>query len=168
MEEYAGIIKKHLKGKPYRPVIEPGRSLIGNAGILVTRVLYTKQGSEKNFIIIDAAMNDLIRPAFYNSHHEIIPVKQNENETSTVDIVGPICESGDFLATDREFPAVSNGDLLAVLSAGAYGFVMSSNYNTRPRSAEVLVHGDSFSIIKEREKFEDMINGEKIPDFLTK
>jgi len=167
MDEYAAIIKKHLKGKPYKPVIEPGRSLIGNAGIMVTKVLYTKQGSAKNFVIIDAAMNDLIRPAFYNSHHEIIPVKQNENETKIVDIVGPICESGDFLATDREFPAVENGDYLAVLSAGAYGFVMSSNYNSRTRAAEVLVHGDSFSTIKEREKFEDIINGEIIPDFLS-
>lgn len=167
MEEYAGIVIKHLKGKPYRPVIEPGRSLIGNAGIMITKVLYTKDGSEKNFIIIDAAMNDLIRPAFYNSHHEIIPVKQNENETRTVDIVGPICESGDFLATDREFPVVAKGDNLAVLSAGAYGFVMSSNYNTRPRAAEVLVKDDSINIIKEREKFEDLISGEKIPDFLS-
>lgn len=168
MDEYAGIVKKHLKGKPYKPVIEPGRSLIGNAGIMITRVLYTKEASEKNFIIIDAAMNDLIRPAFYNSHHEIVTVKQNENETRTVDIVGPICESGDFLATDREFPVVANGDLLAVLSAGAYGFVMSSNYNTRPRAAEVLVKGQKFNIIKEREKFEDLINGEKIPDYLSK
>ena len=167
MDEYAGIIKKHLQGKPYRPVIEPGRSLIGNAGIMVTKVLYKKEGSAKNFIIIDAAMNDLIRPAFYNSHHEIIPVKQNENETKIVDIVGPICESGDFLATDREFPVVNNGDCLAVLSAGAYGFVMSSNYNTRPRAAEVLVHGDNFDIIREREKFEDLIRGEKVPDYLS-
>ncbi|MEE9194068.1 MAG: diaminopimelate decarboxylase, partial [Thermodesulfobacteriota bacterium] len=167
MEEYAGIIKNHLRNKPYRPVIEPGRSLIGNAGIMVTKVLYTKEGSEKNFIIIDAAMNDLIRPAFYNSHHEIIPVMQNEKATNTVDIVGPICESGDFLATDREFPPVANGEYLAVLSAGAYGFVMSSNYNTRPRAAEVLVHGDSINIIKEREYFEDLIRGEKIPDFLS-
>ncbi len=167
MEEYAEIIKNHLRNKPYRPVIEPGRSLIGNAGIMVTKVLYTKEGSEKNFIIIDAAMNDLIRPAFYNSHHEIIPVMQNEKATNTVDIVGPICESGDFLATDREFPPVANGEYLAVLSAGAYGFVMSSNYNTRPRAAEVLVHGDSINIIKEREYFEDLIRGEKIPDFLS-
>ncbi len=133
----------------------------------VMPVLYTKEGSEKNFIIIDAAMNDLIRPAFYNSHHEIIPVMQNEKATNTVDIVGPICESVDFLATDREFPPVANGEYLAVLSAGAYGFVMSSNYNTRPRAAEVLVHGDSINIIKEREYFEDLIRGEKIPDFLS-
>jgi len=167
MEEYAGIIKNHLRNKPYRLVIEPGRSLIGNAGIMVTKVLYTKEGSEKNFIIIDAAMNDLIRPAFYNSHHEIIPVIQNENATNTVDIVGPICESGDFLATDREFSPVASGEYLAVLSAGAYGFVMSSNYNTRPRAAEVMVHGDSINIIKERESFEDLIRGEKIPDFLS-
>ena len=167
MDEYAGIIKKHLEGKPYRPVIEPGRSLIGNAGIMVTSVLYNKEGSAKNFIIIDAAMNDLIRPAFYDSHHEIIPVKQNENKTKTVDIVGPICESGDFLATDREFPSVKSGDLLAVLSAGAYGFVMSSNYNTRARAAEVLVNGESFNTIKGRENFEDLIRGEKIPGYLS-
>ena len=112
-------------------------------------------------------MNDLIRPAFYDSHHEIIPVKQNENDTKTVDIVGPICESGDFLATDREFPSVDRGDLLAVLSAGAYGFVMSSNYNTRARAAEVLVNGESFNTIKERENFEDLIRGEKIPGYLS-
>ena len=167
MDEYAAIIRKHLEGKPYRPVIEPGRSLIGNAGIMVTSVLYNKEGSAKNFIIIDAAMNDLIRPAFYDSHHEIIPVKQNENETKTVDIVGPICESGDFLATDREFPSVKSGDRLAVLSAGAYGFVMSSNYNTRARAAEVLVNGENFHTIKERENFEDLIRGEKIPEHLS-
>ena len=167
MEEYAGILINHLKDKPYRLVIEPGRSLIGNAGIMATKVLYTKKGSEKNFIIIDAAMNDLVRPAFYNSHHEIIPVIKNENSTSIVDIVGPICESGDFLATDREFPTVENGEYLAVLSAGAYGFVMSSNYNTRAKAAEVMVKGDNISIIKERESFEDLIRGEKIPDFLS-
>jgi len=167
MEEYAGIIKNHLKSKPYKPVLEPGRSLVGNAGIMTTKVLYTKKGSEKNFIIIDAAMNDLIRPAFYNSHHEIIPVKKNEKSTCIVDIVGPICESGDFLATDREFPTVANGEYLAVLSAGAYGFVMSSNYNTRPRAAEVMVKGDKMSIIKDRESFEDLISGEKIPGFLS-
>lgn len=167
VEEYAAIIKKHLKDKPYKPVIEPGRSLIGNAGILVTKVLYTKQGSAKSFVIIDAAMNDLIRPAFYNSFHEIVPVKEKGNDTQVVDIVGPICESGDFLAVDREFPTVENGDTLAVLSAGAYGFVMASNYNTRPRAAEVLVHGDKYNIIKERENFEDLIKGENIPDFLS-
>ena len=167
IEEYSGIIKKHLKDKSYKPVIEPGRSLIGNAGIMVTKVLYTKQGSEKNFVIVDAAMNDLIRPAFYNSFHEIFPVKENRRNTQVVDIVGPICESGDFLAVDREFPTVESGDNLAVLSAGAYGFVMASNYNTRPRAAEVLVHGDNFNIIKERENFEDLIKGEYIPDFLS-
>lgn len=166
MAEYAGIITDQLRDKPYRLVIEPGRSLIGNAGIMLTRVIYTKQGTAKNFVIIDAAMNDLIRPAFYSSHHEIIPVNKTDNSAGIVDIVGPICESGDFLAVDREFPAVEPGDLLAVLSAGAYGFVMASNYNSRPRAAEVLVHGESYSIIKEREIFEDLVRGENIPAFL--
>ncbi|MGI9554158.1 MAG: diaminopimelate decarboxylase [Thermodesulfobacteriota bacterium] len=163
--EYAETIISETTGSPYKIVIEPGRSLIGNSGVMVTKVLYTKEGSAKNFVIVDAAMNDLIRPAFYNSHHEIITVKQSRTATKEVDIVGPICESGDFLAVDREFPEVHKGDYLSVLSAGAYGFVMSSNYNSRPRAAEVMIMGNKFEIIKERENFDDLIKGERIPDF---
>lgn len=120
----------------------------------------------KKFVIVDAAMNDLIRPAFYESYHEILPVKENSNEKEVVDIVGPICESGDFLAQDRNIPKVKSGDLLTVLSTGAYGFVMSSNYNTRPRVAEVMVKGDQFSVIRRRENYEDLLSTEAIPDFL--
>jgi len=165
-EEYAETIISEAAESPYRIVIEPGRSLIGNSGIMVTKVLYTKEGSEKSFVIVDAAMNDLIRPAFYNSHHEIITVKKSGQGTRDVDIVGPICETGDFLAVDRNFPDVSKGDYLSVLSAGAYGFVMASNYNSRPRAAEVMVRNDKFEVIKEREEFGDLIKGEKVPDFL--
>lgn len=163
---YADIIKKEFSGKPYKLVLEPGRSLMGNSGMLVTKVLYLKEGTAKKFVIVDAAMNDLIRPAFYESYHEILPVVKNTEQKEVVDIVGPICESGDFLAQDRELPKVTSGDLLTVLSAGAYGFVMSSNYNTRPRVPEVLVKGDKFSIIRERESYDDLLSLEKVPDFL--
>ncbi len=166
---YADIIMKEFSGKPYKLVLEPGRSLMGNAGMLVTKVLYLKEGTAKKFVIVDAAMNDLIRPAFYESYHEILPVvksAQDAHDKEVVDVVGPICESGDFLALDRELPRVKSGDMLAVLSAGAYGFVMSSNYNTRPRVAEVLVKGDQFSITRKRETYDEMLGPEQIPDFL--
>ena len=164
--EYAETIIRETSKSPYKIVIEPGRSLIGNSGIMVTKVLYTKEGGSKNFVIVDAAMNDFIRPAFYNSHHEIIPVKKTDARIKEVDVVGPICESGDFLAVDRKFPDVFKGDYLSVLSAGAYGFVMASNYNSRPRAAEVMIRGNRFEVVKEREKFDDMIKGEEIPSFL--
>jgi len=163
---YADIILKEFSGKPYKLVLEPGRSLMGNSGMLVTKVLYLKEGTAKKFVIVDAAMNDLIRPAFYESYHEILPVVKGSQDKNIVDVVGPICESGDFLAQDRELPKVKSGDLLAVLSAGAYGFVMSSNYNTRPRVPEVLVKGDQFSVIRERETYDDLLKLEQIPDFL--
>lgn len=163
--EFANAIIKELNGKPYKIVLEPGRSLIGNGGILLTRVLYNKVGTEKKFIIIDAAMNDLIRPSFYDSYHEIVTAIQNSGKTDIFDIVGPICESGDFLAKDRQFPPVSKGDVLVVQSAGAYGFVMSCNYNSRPRAAEVLVKGDKYFIIKQRETYDDLIKGEEIINF---
>ncbi len=165
---YADIIKKEFSGKPYKLVLEPGRSLMGNAGMLVTKVLYLKEGTAKKFVIVDAAMNDLIRPAFYESYHEILPVKENSNEIEVVDIVGPICESGDFLAQDRKIPKVRSGDLLTVLSAGAYGFVMSSNYNTRPRVAEVLIKDGQSSVIRQRESYDDILSLEHIPEFLSK
>ena len=163
--KFANAIINELNGKLYKIVLEPGRSLIGNGGIMLTRVLYNKIGTEKKFIIIDAAMNDLIRPAFYDSYHEIVTAKQNNSNKDIFDIVGPICESGDFLAKDRQFPTVSKDDLLVVKSAGAYGFVMSCNYNSRPRAAEVFVKGDKYFTIKQRESFEDLIKGEEVVDF---
>lgn len=164
-KDFADAIIKELAGKPYKIVLEPGRSLIGNGGIMLTRVLYNKVGTAKKFIIIDGAMNDLIRPAFYNSYHEIVPAVENSSKKEVCDIVGPICESGDFLAKDREFPQVSSGDVLVVKSAGAYGFVMSCNYNSRPRAAEVIVKGDKYYVVKNRESFDDLIKGEEIVDF---
>ncbi|GJM15616.1 MAG: diaminopimelate decarboxylase [Thermodesulfobacteriota bacterium] len=163
---YADIIMKEFSGKPYKLVLEPGRSLMGNSGMLITKVLYLKEGTEKKFVIVDAAMNDLLRPAFYESYHEILPVVKGSQSKEVVDVVGPICESGDFLAQDRELPKVASGDLLAVLSTGAYGFVMSSNYNTRQRVPEVLVKGDQFSVIRKRETYDELLNLEELPDFL--
>ncbi len=144
-------------------VLEPGRVIVGNAGILVTRVLYRKSNGEKNFVVVDGGMNDLIRPALYGSYQGIQPVKQTTDEKIVADVVGPVCESGDFFAKDREVTAFAPGDLMAVMSAGAYGFVMASNYNTRPRPAEVLVDGADFSVVRERETLEDLIRGERIP-----
>jgi diaminopimelate decarboxylase len=147
--------------------MEPGRFLVGNAGILVTRVLYVKPTPAKTFVIVDAGMNDLARPSLYNAYHTIQPLRPRAGTgTMVADVVGPICESGDFLAKDRELPAAKPGDLLAVMSAGAYGFSMSSNYNARPRPAEVLVGGDRYAVIRNRESYEDLIRGEHIPDDL--
>ncbi|HKA53826.1 MAG TPA: diaminopimelate decarboxylase, partial [Candidatus Binatia bacterium] len=144
-------------------VLEPGRVIVGNAGILVTRVLYRKSNGEKNFVVVDGGMNDLIRPALYGSYQGIQPVKQSTDKKIVADVVGPVCESGDFFAKDREVAAFAPGDLMAVMSAGAYGFVMASNYNTRPRPAEVLVDGTDFSVVRERETLEDLIRGERVP-----
>ena len=143
-------------------VMEPGRSIVGNAGALLTRVLYRKETDDKKFVVVDAAMNDLIRPAFYDAYHAILASEEARAAApmETADIVGPICESGDFLAKDRELPRAEEGDLLAVMSAGAYGFAMASNYNTRPRAAEVLVDGDRYTIVRRRETFEDLVAGE--------
>ena len=167
--EYAEAIKETLAGYKISLILEPGRVIVGNAAILLAKVLYTKGGDSdgrKNFVIVDAAMNDLIRPSFYGSFHAIQPVVQNDRDRLKTDVVGPICESSDFLAKDRELPVFEPGELLAVMSAGAYSFVMSSNYNARPRPAEVLVHGDEYFIIREREKYDDLVRGESIPDFL--
>jgi len=148
-------------------VLEPGRALVGNAGILVTRALYHKDSGEKKFLIVDAGMNDLIRPSLYEAYHEIKPVVEADSAArTTVDVVGPICESGDFLAKDREIPEVNQGDLLAVMGAGAYGFSMSSNYNSRPRAAEVLVKGNEYFVVRERETYDDLTRGEKLPRWL--
>ena len=141
--------------------MEPGRSIVGNAGILVTRVQYVKQSHFKTFIVVDAAMNDLIRPSLYQAYHEILPVNATE-KTVTGDLVGPICESGDFLAQDRELPDVKERDLVVALSAGAYGFSMSSNYNSRPRAAEIMVEGDQATQIRQRETWEDLVRGEAL------
>ena len=149
-------------------ICEPGRVIVGNAGVLVTRTLYLKQGEIKNFVIVDAAMNDLIRPAFYDSYHAIWPVKKQSGPQSYVaDVVGPICETGDFLARDRALAQKpAEGDLLALMSAGAYGFTMSSNYNTRPRAAEVMVKGGEYAVVRKREELEEMLRNEAVPAFV--
>ncbi|HEX3033556.1 MAG TPA: diaminopimelate decarboxylase [Thermodesulfobacteriota bacterium] len=166
-KEYADAVIREIGNTPYKLVLEPGRSLVGNAGILATKVIYLKEGTAKKFVIVDAAMNDLIRPAFYESYHSILPVDHPYRNEETVDIVGPICESGDFFAKDRRFPKVKRDDLLAILSAGAYGFTMSSNYNSRPRVPEVIVKGEEFFVVRQRETYEDLIRGETIPpDFM--
>jgi len=160
--EYATVLLPALRELGATVLLEPGRSIVGNAGALLTRVLYHKATDTKNFVVVDAAMNDLIRPAFYDSYHEILPVAQARAGAAkeTADVVGPICESGDFFAKDREMPRPEEGDLLALMSAGAYGFVMASNYNTRPRPVEVLVDGDRYTIVRRRETFEDLVAGE--------
>jgi len=165
--EYAAGILEELKGFDCTLVLEPGRVLVGNAGILVTKVLYTKDNEAKRFIIVDAGMNDLVRPSYYGSYHQILPVRQEDREETVADVVGPICESSDFLAKDRMMPLLSPGDLLAVMSAGAYGSSMSSNYNSRRRVAEVLVRGEEMFVIRQRETYEDLTRGEEIPQFLT-
>lgn len=149
-------------------VMEPGRVIVGNAGILVTKALYLKEGEAKSFVIVDAAMNDLIRPSLYGAYHEIRPLDEEAGHRSRhqVDIVGPVCESGDFLAKDRMLATVKPGELMAVMSAGAYGFVMASNYNSRPRVAEVLIKDGEIHVIRTRETYDDLIKGETIPAFL--
>ncbi len=158
---YAAVLLPSLKELGLQVWMEPGRSIVGNAGILVSRVQYVKDSHFKKFIVVDAAMNDLIRPALYQAHHEILPVVATE-KTVTGDLVGPICESGDFLAQDRELPDVKQGDLVVALSAGAYGFSMSSNYNSRPRAAEVMVDGTRATPIRQRETWEDIVRGESL------
>ncbi len=159
--EYIAALMQKLAGLPYEIMLEPGRAIIGNAGILITRVEYLKATEQKNFAIVDAAMNDLIRPALYQSWQEIIPVTQVENgtPTQTWDIVGPVCETGDFLGKQRDL-ILNEGDLLAIRSSGAYGFTMSSNYNSRPRSAEILVDGSNVHLIRERETLPQLWAGE--------
>ena len=165
--EYAQAIKAAAQDLNCTLIFEPGRVIVGNAGILLTKVLYSKEGKGKTFIIVDAAMNDLIRPSLYHAHHEIKPVEEKKRPVIVADVVGPICETGDFFAQERKLPLVQSGDLLAIMSAGAYGFVMSSNYNSRPRVAEVLVHGDRYQVIRKRECYEDLIRLEKIPEWMA-
>ncbi len=160
--DHAAALMEHLRDKPYEILIEPGRAIIGNAGILVTRVELLKPGDDKNFAVVDAAMNDLLRPALYSAWQEIIPVEQRtEGQPRRYDVVGPICETADFLGKDRELN-IEPGDLLAVRSAGAYGFAMSSNYNSRPRVAEVMVDGDRFQVVRWREQIADLYAGESV------
>jgi len=164
--EYASTILEEIRGFGCTLILEPGRVIVGNAGVLVSKVLYTKENEEKRFVIVDAGMNDLVRPSYYGSYHQILPVKEEAREEIVADVVGPICESSDFFAKGRRIPGLRAGELVAVMSAGAYGFVMASNYNTRPRPAEVIVDGDSFYIVRERETFDDLIRGESIPAVL--
>jgi len=160
--DYARALLDELGDIPCTLIFEPGRVIVGNAGVLVTRVLYNKISSSKSFVIVDAAMNDLVRPSLYGSYHHIQPLRTApQSPLQVVDVVGPICESGDFLAKDREMPVVQPGEYLAVMSAGAYGFTMASNYNSRPRPAEVMVSGDSYTVIRRRETWEDLIRGEQ-------
>jgi diaminopimelate decarboxylase len=165
-KEYARAIATSLKSTRLKLILEPGRVIVGNAGILVTKVLFRKSGMAKEFVIADAGMNDLMRPTLYNAFHAIEPVVSSEGLQITADVVGPICESGDFLALDRKIDNVKKGDLLAVMSAGAYGFTMSSNYCSRLRAAEVMVNDDRFYIVRDRESYMDLVNGESIPHFL--
>ena len=164
--EYASNLLDEIRGFGCTLILEPGRVIVGNAGVLVTRVLYFKENEEKRFLIVDAGMNDLVRPSFYGSYHQILPIKEENWEEMVADVVGPICESSDFLAKGRKIPKLPPGELIAVMSAGAYGFSMSTNYNSRPRVAEVLVRDDQMFLIRKRENYEDLIKGEEIPDFL--
>jgi len=150
-----------VRGKGLKVMVEPGRSIVGSAGVLLTRVLYRKKTAEKEFVIVDAAMNDLIRPALYSAHHEILPLRQGGEPTLVADVVGPVCETGDFLARGRQLPEVFPGDLLAICTAGAYGFTQASNYNSRPRPAEILIEGSGWRVARRRETLEDLIRGEE-------
>lgn len=168
VRDYAETIVPPLRDLGVRILVEPGRFLVGNAGVLLTRVRYIKQTGSKRFAIVDAGMNDLIRPALYQSYHEVVtveePSKAKSRNTAKIDIVGPVCESGDFFALDREMPELGEGDLLAIMSAGAYGFVMASNYNSRPLPTEALVRGDKFISVRKRQTWEDLVRGEIDPD----
>jgi len=165
-QKYADRLVPLLKPLGLRTLMEPGRFISGNAGILVTRVEYVKRTGQKNFLIVDAAMNDLIRPAFYEAYHEIVPLNHRNGGTIKTDVVGPICESGDFFAKDRPLPKLGEGDHLALLSAGAYGFVMASNYNTRSLAAEVLVKGNKAAVVRERQPVDEIWAGEQIANWL--
>ncbi len=164
---YGKALAKELKGIDATVLFEPGRVIVGNAGILLTRVLYRKQQGAKRFVVVDGGMNDLIRPSLYGSYHEILPVRRTGGKKQRVDVVGPICESGDFLAENRPLPVLKGNDLLAVMSAGAYGFTMASNYNSRPLVAEVLVHGSEFHVVRKRQEYKDLLIGEHVPKFLV-
>ncbi|MCB9654945.1 MAG: diaminopimelate decarboxylase [Deltaproteobacteria bacterium] len=168
----AGVIER-FRGRQERIILEPGRVIVGNAGVLLTRVLYVKKTADRTFVVVDAAMNDLMRPALYQAHHEILPVRkattdQDERQVlERVDVVGPICESSDAFARQRALPVVAAGDLLAIMSAGAYGFSMASTYNSRPRAAEVMVNGEAFHVIRDRESIEALVASESFAPWLN-
>ncbi|MFB3825292.1 MAG: diaminopimelate decarboxylase [Bryobacteraceae bacterium] len=155
-------IRARVEDSGFALMLEPGRSIVGTAGVMLTRVLYRKRTPRKEFVVVDAAMNDLIRPSLYQSHHEIVPVRRNDRPAMIADVVGPVCETGDFLARERKLANAAPGDFLAVCTAGAYGFVQASNYNSRPRPPEVLVEGGSFRVIRARENYEDLVRGETV------
>lgn len=165
--QYGHALTQGLSDLGVTVLFEPGRVIMGNAGILLTKVLYRKDQGNKRFVVVDGAMNDLIRPALYGSYHEILPVKKKRSVQEKVDVVGPVCESGDFLAQNRAMPRLAAADLLAVMSAGAYGFVMASNYNSRPLAAEVLVHKNEFHLVRKRQEYKDLLVGEHVPKFLV-
>jgi diaminopimelate decarboxylase len=159
-ERFFAALGLRFRGGGFRPILEPGRSVVGNAGCLLVRVLYIKENDEKRFIVVDGGMNDLLRPALYGSYHEMRPLERRQGPLRQADVVGPLCETGDFLARDREMPELRPGDLVAVLDAGAYGYVLASNYNSRPRPAEVLVSGPDARLVRRRETPEDLMAGE--------
>jgi diaminopimelate decarboxylase len=161
VEDYAAALSQFFVGRTQTLILEPGRILSANAGVLLTEVLYLKENRGRHFVVVDAGMNDLIRPGLYGAYHEIVPVQAKERETFTADIVGPVCETTDFLARGRELCRVERGDLLALKDVGAYGFTLSSNYNSRPRPAEVLVDAQTYQIVRRRESYEDLVRGEK-------
>ena len=166
-EEYAAAVKREIAGLNLKLILEPGRFMVGNAGILVTKVLYNKEREAKKFVIVDAASNDLLRPALYDAYHKIEPLHvEGKRGKVHVDVVGPICETGDFFAKERPLQTMLPGEYLAIMGAGAYGYSMSSNYNSRPRPAEVMVNGREFFVVKERETLKDMVKGERVPKFL--
>ena len=166
-ETYGAALVPLLKPLGLKILLEHGRFMVGNAGVLLSRVEHLKRGAGKNFLIVDAAMNDLVRPAMYESFHEIVPIRRDTARRAlTVDVVGPICESGDCFAKDRQIQEVGEGEVIAFMSAGAYGYAMASRYNTRGMAAEVLVRGSAFELVNARETFEHMISGEKVPAFL--
>jgi len=160
IRSYIECLHGRLRRAGLAAMVEPGRSIVGPAGVLLTRVLYRKKNGPKEFVVVDAAMNDLIRPSLYRAHHEIVPVRKTSLPPLTADVVGPVCETGDFLARDRQLSGAMPGDFLAVCTAGAYGFVLSSNYNSRPRAPEVLVEGSTYRVIRQRERYEDLVRGE--------
>jgi diaminopimelate decarboxylase len=168
-DEYARVVKDTLGDLRLKIVMEPGRMIIGNAGILVTRVIYVKEGQGRRFTIVDAAMNDLIRPTLYEAHHDVWPVTEPKGVHDLVaqDLVGPVCETGDYLALDRPLPAFNSGDLIALMTAGAYGAVMSSSYNTRPLVPEVLVNGDTYAVVRPRPTYDDLIGQDRLPPWLA-
>jgi diaminopimelate decarboxylase len=169
VEDYAALVRRLTHNMGFRLSFEPGRAIVGNAGILVSRVIYVKSGVTRRFIIQDAAMNDLVRPSLYDAWHEIVPVRAPNSNAALgpADVVGPVCETGDTIATARPLPPIAPGDLLAILSAGAYGAVMSSSYNTRPMVPEILVNAGEFAVIRPRPTYEELLGQDRIPPWLS-